>query len=448
MKATLMQFKNCLGVKDVELHPGKIVIIEGKEGIGKTSILEAIQKTFTNKSERPVFVHTEGNKAESYIVLDDGTEIHKIFNKEGKPTTTDVKLNGMRPAGAETFLKSLISENQLNPISLIQMNDKELNEYILKLIPVKISQEDIKEWFGYEMPNIDTNKHGLQVCKEIEKIIYDNRTEINREIKILESEVNTLKEKIPDNYNPEKWRNLHISEIYEKVRKAHDVNNNREKAQNYIETSEQKKQTLIAKCNSEVEIFEEKIKQIQKQIEETKNKYNEQIKEIEENKIKAEEWLKNNPPINIIPLENEMQEAEKMKQIVGLADSLKEKKEVLKQKEDESKKLTEKLEFARNLPTNLLKNVEMPLEGLTIDEAGNVLINNRPIKNLSSGERIKIAVKLAMASAGKLKLILIDGFEKLSPQAQKEFIEEAQKTDFQFILTRVSDGEMKIINEL
>ncbi len=78
MKATLFKFKYCLGHKELELKPGKITIIEGKEGTGKTSVLETIQRTLTNKSDRPVFVHTEGDKAESYILLDDGTEIRKV----------------------------------------------------------------------------------------------------------------------------------------------------------------------------------------------------------------------------------------------------------------------------------------------------------------------------------------------------------------------------------
>ncbi len=445
MKASLLKFKHCLGHQELEVQPGKIMIIEGREGTGKTSILETIQRTFTNKSERPVFVHSEGNKAESYILLDDGTEIKKIFNKDGKPTTSDVKLNGMRPAGTETYLKALISENQLNPISMVDMKDKELNEFILSLIPIKVTQDDIVKWLGHKVP-VDTNKHGLQVCKELETSLFDTRTEVNREIKLLEGEVAGLEGKIPEDYDAETWRNVQISELYEKVRKANETNIGRAKTTNFLEGLEQRKQSLELKRDSEIELLEEKIRQLQKQIEDTKVRYQDALDEEDRKAESGKKWLEENPEIDIAPLEEEMKEAEHMKTLVGLADDLEEKRSDLESKRKESQSLTDKLDYVRSRPGFLLKNVQMPVEDLTVDGFGNVLIKGRPLKNLSGGERMKLVTKLAMAAAGPLKMILIDGFEKLSPQAQKDFIHEVQGTEFQFIFTRVTDGPLKIIN--
>ena len=38
MKAALLKFKYCLGHEELEVKPGKITIIEGREGTGKTSV--------------------------------------------------------------------------------------------------------------------------------------------------------------------------------------------------------------------------------------------------------------------------------------------------------------------------------------------------------------------------------------------------------------------------
>jgi energy-coupling factor transporter ATP-binding protein EcfA2 len=445
MKISLLKFKNCLGIKELEVRPGKVMLIEGREGQGKTSILETLQRTFTNKSDRPQFVYSGENKAESYLLLDDGTEIKKVFNKDGKPTTTDVQLNGMRPAGSETFLKSLISDKQLNPISLIEMDDKQLNEFILSIIPIKITQDDILEWIGHQMP-VDTSRHGLQVCKELEKCLYDTRAEVNRSIKTLEGEVSALKDKLPQDYDPETWRNVQISQLYEKVRAATEINNNRIKAMIFIDGIGDRKRSLEEKRDIEVSAIEDKIKQLQEQINEIRKNCQKQLEEEDRKTEVTGKWMREHPAVDIAPIEKEMKEAEEMKQLVALADSLVDKKTELESKTNESRVLTDKLEYVRSRPGFLLKSCAMPVDDLQVDGGGNVLINDRPLKNLSGGERIRLVVKLARATSGPLKLILIDGFERLSPQAQKEFIDEVQGDDYQYIMTRVTDGVLRILN--
>jgi hypothetical protein len=73
-----------------------------------------------------------------------------------------------------------------------------------------------------------------------------------------------------------------------------------------------------------------------------------------------------------------------------------------------------------------------------------VLVNSRPIINLSGGERIKFVMNIVRATAGPLKIILINGFEALSPKGQKEFIDECTGDGYQYIITKVTDGELKI----
>jgi exonuclease SbcC len=445
MKAALLKFKYCLGHEELEVKPGKITIIEGKEGTGKTSVLESIQRTFTNKSERPVFVHTSGEKAECYVLLDDGTEIRKIYNKDGKATTSDVRINNTKAAGAESFLKSLISENQLNPISMLGLKDKELNELILSLMPIKVTKEDVREWLGYDLL-VNTDLHGLQVCKEIESALFETRAETNKEIKFIDAKINNIKEVLPDGFDPEEWRGTKIADIYQEISNANKINADRAKTTNYLASVGQRKQAILLKKDGDINVIREKIKQLEEQIATISATAESEIKE-EEKKVEAgKKWLAENPAIDVKPLEEKIQKVEKMKQYVKEYDDLTIQELEYADKKQEAKELTDKLDYIRTMPTELLKKVEMPIDNLSVDGDGNVLINERPLKNLSGGERIRLIVKLAMASAGDLKMILIDGFEKLSPQAQADFIKEVQGTDFQFIFTKVTDGELKFVD--
>jgi len=99
----------------------------------------------------------------------------------------------------------------------------------------------------------------------------------------------------------------------------------------------------------------------------------------------------------------------------------------------------------RNKPMELLLKAKMPVEGISVNNDGIVLINNRPIKNLSGTERIQFALDIVRASAGELKTILINGFEALSPSDQEEFIKSCTNDEFQYIITRVTDGLLRML---
>lgn len=473
MRISFIKSKYCLGVKELEFRPGKITIIEGEEGKGKTSILEAIQRLFYNKSERPQFVHSDGDRAEMYLVLDDGTDIRKYWNKENKPTTVKVERNGMQPSAAEAYLKGLVSDKQLNPISLIEMDDKQLSELILSLIPIRVTTDDLKDWVSEVPQGIDLDNHGLQVCKDVEKHYYDTRTNLNRKIKDLSAEVDLLKEKIPEGYNPDDWRNVSLTEKYEAIRDANKVNSDRKIHQTKVDNKDSIIESLRNKAKADIADIKQESAESKKAIEDEIAKLKQQIIALEgelsqadavcDEKVRtitehykklaeatekeAEEskkYLEQHKLIDIEPLEKAHREAEDMKSYVRIADELKDKEKDLESKERESKTLTYKIEFMRTKPQMLLANAEMPIDGLTIDGQGNILINERPIKNLSGGERIRFVMNIVRATAGQLKIILIDGFEKLSPRGQREFIEECTGDGFQYIITKVADGSLKI----
>lgn len=442
MKISMLRIKNCLGIKELEFNPGKVTLVEGKEGTGKTSILESIQRFFFNKSERLNFVYSEdgevANKAETYIDLDDGTTMKKYINKENKVTTTGIDKGGMSPKNPETFLKSLVSEEQLNPIKIINMPDKEFTEMVLSMIPIKVTEDNAKEWLLEVPPYIDFTKHGLQVCKDIVDLYFTKRTEVNRRVKDLSIEVNDIKKKLPEGYNPDDWRNVSLQEKYDAIKNANEVNTNRLKYQSMIDN-------VNSKISNIEEVRDLKIKQFEDEIQRLKADAIATIDAENKNVEIAKGYIESNLEIDIVPLEEDQRNVELMKSYIRSADELKTKEDELSKKETESQELTNKIEYMRTKPQMLLKSAEIPIDGITVDGQGNVLINGRPPINLSGGERIKFAVSVAKSTSGDLKIILINGFEALSPSAQSEFIQECEKdSEFQYIITKVSDGDIQI----
>jgi exonuclease SbcC len=476
MKIASIVEKGCLGVKEFEFTPGKITLIKGAKGKGKTSIVETLEKTITNKNERTVFVNSDSEKAEVFLVFDNDMTVKKTYFPSGGAPNVSVERDGMTQKKPEAFLKSLMSDTQINPISFIFKSEKEQTEIVLNTIPMSMSDEQLKDTFGEVPDGIDTSKHALKLCKDIEKYYFDKRTTVNAEVKSLEANIIDLKAKLPQGYDVEAWRSATVLDITKQINEATEHNkfvanctNAVEQAQgqkdNILEIAKADKNSILAVAKSNEESKQSKIDELLKRIEELKveksdisNKAildcDEVIKKsefdcaaVDEKAAKSSEWLKTNKAIDIQPLSDKVDEMEVMKGFVLSADDLFEKQERLKNKKIEVITLANRIERARNQPSILLKSAKMPIKGLGIDDNGNIQVNGRPLNNLSGGERIEVALNIAKATAGELKLILINGFEALNPAEQKEFIESIKEDEFQYIITCVADGELTVTDE-
>ena len=433
MKINKLKIKNILGVQEINFEPGDITLIQGKSGSGKTSILEALQRSITGKSERDCFVNTATDeKGEVYIVMDD-IELVKKFNKNGK-TITKLTRNNATINSPNTYMKSIINELQLNPIELIKMSNKDLTEMILSLIDIKVPNDVINK-LGV---NVDNDKHGLKVCEEIESILYEKRTEINREVKLIVGEIEGYNKKIPNGYDLEYAKNINLKKVFEEISESNKINSYIEKAKHIINEKENKIKAIETKKDIEIKNLMEKIEAI-------KENAKIEIEKEKETALKAEEYIKDNQKVDIEELETSYKEKESYKSYVHVAEELINKRNIQLRKEEESKTLTKKLEIIRNLPSKLLSNVEMPVDNLQYKN-GQITINERPIINLSGGERIKFVMNIVRKISGNLKLILINGFESLNENEQKHFIENCQDDGFQYFITKTCDEDLNLVD--
>ncbi|MBA7541983.1 hypothetical protein ES705_34299 [subsurface metagenome] len=69
MKISRLEIRNALGIKEFEISPEKITLIQGKNESGKTSILEGIERALYNRNRRVDFVRKGEKEAALYISL-------------------------------------------------------------------------------------------------------------------------------------------------------------------------------------------------------------------------------------------------------------------------------------------------------------------------------------------------------------------------------------------
>jgi hypothetical protein len=90
-----------------------------------------------------------------------------------------------------------------------------------------------------------------------------------------------------------------------------------------------------------------------------------------------------------------------------------------------------------DVPTQLMTKINLPVPGMAITDDG-LLVDGKGFDLLSGKEQIDVAIAIARAMSGKVKLICVDGIEKLDDESYALFVETAkQDKEFQFFITNV-----------
>ena len=469
MQIKRLEIRDALGIKEFEISPEKITLIQGKNESGKTSILESIERALYNRNRRVDFVRKGEKEAALYVELDDGTKIDKKVKPDGD-TRGNVIKNGVILNKPESVLKSLVGEYAFNPIDFIGKTDKEQTEILLSLIPMRITEDQLREWTG-EVPLVNLDNHAIKVLEYLaEKYFYDKRTVANTELKDTTNQIDSLRTQLPDNYNSDEWKDADLYSLHEKVRVAKDHNQRILEAQKFIDEFAVKqveinrrydldKRTRVEQDLSRISEIESEIARLKEEMASIKGKQSEAINQIELNRkteLKAlddmakerKEFLSISKVAPIDDLLAEARKTEEMKGYLNISGNLKKLKKEESVKEKEAKRLDKLVNFLRKKPAELLSGIKLPIKGLGINEKMQVSIDGLPIANLSTSRQITLAIEIARATSGELKLICIDRFETLDADRRKILFDEISKDDFQYFISEVTEGELKISSKV
>lgn len=476
MKISKLKIENLFGIEQLELD-GKSVELTGSNGVGKSSVLDAIRLALTNNSKRKYVVKNGKTEGRIFVKLDDGTSIDRKKRTDKSDYKSIKDENGNEINSPEAFLRDIFTPLQLEPVEFLSMNEQEQNRILLNLIEFnKDKKEFIKEKFGEEINWVNYDESILEILNQIqakEGKYYQAREEINRNARNALAIAADIAKDIPENYDINKWRNYTLSDKYEELNKDKSFNEKIDKSIAYkedyankikqIETVENNtllqieadKTTEKNKITTEILGLKSRIELLQKELENVDMKYENVISEtksqtiaekakLDENIKVANEWA-SKEKINTEILENELKIAEEMKGHINEYDRMIEMQQNAENLKNVSEGLTNKIELARTLPGEILKEVNIPVKNLTV-ENGIPLVNGLPVGNLSEGEKLQLCVDVTLSDNNNLKLILIDGTEKLSEENRKKLYEICKEKGLTVIATRTTDNpELNII---
>jgi DNA repair exonuclease SbcCD ATPase subunit len=476
MRITKIKIKNLFGIKEYEAD-GRSVELIGKNGAGKTSVIDAIRYALTNKSDREYIVRNGETEGEILIETDNGLRI----NRKSRTQQADyksIKQNGTEVGSPETFLKDIFTPLQLSPVEFMEMDKKQQNAIILDMIEYPWSLQTIKEWFGEIVPDVNYEQNILQVLNDIQSekgYYYQLRQDINRDVRNKRAFIEEIAETLPEGYQAEKWEKANLSEIYTKIEKIRKENETIEKAKRLIENRDNKvrkfeadKEIAISaleretsfrsnQIDKEVLQLEERIKALKTEKAGLETKKADKLAVIESEfkanvaKYDAEideyRQYADMEPTDFADLQDEAETVEKMKSHINEYHRMINLQNEVEELQAKSEELTRKIEKARTLPGEILETATIPIKGLSVRD-GIPLINGLPISNLSDGEKLDLCIDVAIQKPNGLQIILIDGVEKLSTELRTKLYEKCKAKGLQFIATRTTDDEDLTVVEL
>lgn len=476
MKISKIKIKNLFGITEQSLD-GKSIEISGSNGVGKTSILDSIRYALENSSDREYIIKNGENEGEILIETDTGI----LINRKKRAQSSDyksIKNNGEDIQSPESFLREIFTPMQLNPVEFCSMSKQEQNRIILDLIDFKWDLNWIKEKFGEIPEGINYKQNILQILNDIQSEdspYFKARQNVNRDIRNNIAFIEDIAKDIPSNYNAKKWEEFDLTAKLKELMEIRQKNSKVEEAKQYISTYENKLKgyeaekeiaisaeeknianereslkTSIERMKSQIIAAEDKLKGLDKTLEDKKKivelEWQNKVTALNESMGRAQEFS-NMEIIDCTELSNECDLAEEMKKHLNEYNRMKNYQNEIEKLKEISEEYTRKIELARTLPGEILETATIPVKGLTV-ENGMPLIDGKPISNLSEGEQLMLCVDVALSKPNSLKLILLDGVEKLSDDNRAKLYAKCKENGLQFIATRTTNNNEMIITEL
>ena len=473
MKTTRIKIRNLFGITETELD-GRSVELTGGNGVGKTSVIDALRYALTNNSDRNIIVKQGETEGEILIETDTGLSINRKKRTE-KSDYKSVKENGREIMGPENFLKQLFTPLQLDPVAFTLMDEKSKNRAILDLIEFDWDLNFINEKFG-EVPTwVNYGQNILEVLSDMQSENgewFKERQNVNRDIRNKQAFIEDIAKDIPDNYQAEKWEAYDLGAAYKKLEQMKEINSRIERAKLFrgsydsklrkleadkmIEISAAEKEIAsereslladIERMKAQIKANEEKLTGLSGTLEDKKalaeTRFEAAKTKLDADMSVADEYL-DKQPLDCTELQSEVSTAEDMKRHLNEYQRMKAMQGELEQLKARSDEYTRKIELARSLPGVILETAKLPIEGLTV-EGGIPLIHGLPVANLSEGEQLSLCVDVAISKPNGLQIILIDGTEKLSSENREKLYSKCRDKGIQFIATRTTDSaEMEV----
>lgn len=391
VKINELLIENVKRVKAVQFEPSAdgLTIIGGRNGQGKTSVLDAIAWALGGNNYKPSVPERDGALVPPnlHIELSNGL----IVERKGKNSTLKVTDPNGNKSGQQ-LLNEFVSTMALDLPKFINGSDKDKTDSLLKILGI-----------GDVLALLDTKENQL----------YAQRTEVGR--------IADRKKKAADempmypNVPKEPVSATELIKQQQEILARNGENERKRQAAARYEQMLAEAQIAFDEAKAALQKAEQDCLTARKSAEDL---HDESTAELEKNLAEIE-------ALNIKIRANSTKEAAEVE-----ANNL----------QQEYDGLTEQIESVREERNKLLDSAELPLPGLSVKD-GKLIYNNMPWDGMSGSDQLKVATAIVRKLNPQCGFVLMDKLEQMDLETLQEFGAWLKQEGLQVIATRVSTGD-------
>lgn len=437
MKIAHLRISNILGITELEMSPGgTLTEISGDNGLGKTSVLEAIKAATVGGHDATLLRHG-ADKGEIILVMDDGTQLHKSVS--ASKSTLDLIKDGKKIPRPSDTIKGLTDLLSVNPVEFLTAPKKDRVKVLLEAMPITVDAKKLSEMAHFPV----TAEHGLNGLALLEVVrgqVYEDRTGTNRAVKEKEATINQLTIAMPEVPGGVEGNEEELQQALEQARAARDAETTR---------IEHKLKELRVASNTTIEHIKAtaqvQIDQIREQCQNSVTSEKESLADMEAKAARQRQKAQDKfgavaEPITqtLASLRTNRTAAAKRaqtKETIVLMES------ELGDLRADAERQTGSIDAIDQYKSVLLNS--LPIPGLEVKD-GEVFRHGLPFDRLNTAQQVDIAIEIAKLRAGDLAVCCVDRFECLSPATFEEFKKRAETSGLQLFITRVEPGPLTI----
>ena len=417
-----LQAENYKGLKAVDITPkGNMVMITGKNGQGKSSVLDAIFAALaggaaSRTTQRPIHDGEDEAVVEATIgesVDDVRYIVTRRWSKNDAGTVTVTAPDGAKYQSPQQMLDKIIGKLSFDPFAFVSLSPKEqVNTLVAAL----------GDALPFDPEELDRERRG----------VFDARTEIGREVTKLEGQLAQYPESTDDTPAEE----VAIADLMREAEEARALN------------------ARIEESERDVNALRQAYKDAEAAVEHAKQALAE-VQRLGEQAAAAHATLPAPKDLDAITKRMESIDAVNAKVRARIAREAIQAE--LSDRREQVAQHTLKLREIDKTKADGIASVQFPVEGLGFDSDG-VTFNGHPFGDVSTSKQSHISMSITMTANPDLHVLRIDKGEALDSNTLKMVAEMAAERDYQVWMSRVDEsgtvgfvieaGEVGAVNEV
>lgn len=422
MKIVEVTIQNIKAIEELRFTPGTLTLLNGANGVGKSSVLRAIGNIFEG-GHNPDLIRHGAKRGVVTLILDNGVAVSKIITpKTSTLTITDNE--GREVRSPKAYVEQLSKAMAVDPLRLLQLKPKELAQELLDTLGIEFPAAEVRVAAQPATVSVSSETIPLQNVESLISSIREDRKLVNRSARDAEGTINDLTKSLR-NVEPVDLR----PELAARKKEKSEVETGVLEALGVVDEEAHKEET------------------------ETRDNYDAQIKElerlktqclvqIEQKRVSRRQAIQNEAQperqrltAEIATLEERIKGADQDQGVRNVIESHRDRLSKAVQKADALTLALERLEAMKHARLQRL-----PVNGLTFREGG-FYLDDVPFLEQNQARQTYAACEIALLKSGALRAVILDNAEHLDGNSLAGAEQWARDNSCQVIAARVVEDD-------